>query len=309
MPLISVIIPVYNGEKTIKKTIESVLKQTVSDLEVLVINDGSTDSTEEIVKSIPDLRLKIFSYHNAGLAASRNRGLSHTNGEFISFIDADDLWTFDKLEAQWKALEDSENAAVAYSWTDYIDVDSKFLKSGSRITLKGDVYNKLLLYNILENGSNPLIRKEAFTEIGGFDESLPAAEDWDMWLRLATRYEFTVVPKAQILYRVSANSMSTNLKRQEVASLEVIERAFTHSKAASVQHLKKYSKAQLYQYLTFKALDAPPAKQKSSIATHFFWNCVKYDPSILRQKRLILIAVLKITLAELHYRIGCLKHL
>jgi glycosyltransferase involved in cell wall biosynthesis len=120
MPLISVIIPVYNGEKTIKETIEAVLNQTFSDFELIVINDGSQDSTLDIVSSIQEARIKVFSYPNAGQAISRNRGLSHACGEFIAFLDADDLWTPDKLEAQLKALQANPQAGVAYSWTAWI---------------------------------------------------------------------------------------------------------------------------------------------------------------------------------------------
>src|SRR3712207_3352824 len=114
MPLISVIIPVYNGEKTIQETIESVLNQTFPSFELIVINDGSHDSTLDIVSSIKDPRIKVFSYPNAGLSASRNRGISVACGEYVSFIDADDLWTPDKLEAQYKALQANPQAAVAY---------------------------------------------------------------------------------------------------------------------------------------------------------------------------------------------------
>ena len=303
MPLISVVIPVYNGEKTIKKTIEAVLNQSFPDIEVIVINDGSCDSTVEIVNSIDDYRLQLFSYTNAGLAASRNRGISHSKGEFISFIDADDLWTTDKIEAQYKALQENPQAAVAYSWTDYIDAEGKFLQSGRHVTAKGDVYSKLVLSSFLENGSNPLIRMQAISTIGTFDESLFAAEDWDMWLRLAAKYEFVCVEKVQILYRVSVNSMSANLKRQEAACLEVIERAFSHPKAEFLQYLKKYSFAHLYKYLAFKALQASPKQQQSLIAAQFLWNCVKYDPSVLRQTRVMLIALLKIAFPQLYDRL------
>src|SRR5919199_5480676 len=105
MPLISVVIPAYNSEKTIQETIKSVLKQSFKNLELIVIDDGSKDSTFDIVSSFSDSRLRVFSYLNAGVSASRNRGLAKAAGEFISFLDADDLWTPDKLEAQLKALE------------------------------------------------------------------------------------------------------------------------------------------------------------------------------------------------------------
>lgn len=308
MALISVIIPVYNGEKTIYKTIQSVLKQTFLDLEILVIDDGSTDSTVEIVKSIFDSRLHIYSYPNVGISANRNRGLAKATGEYLSFIDADDLWVSDKLEAQLNALLKHPQAALAYSWTDYIDMNGNFLKSGRRITETGNVYSKLLMYNFLENGSNPLIRSEAFNTVGGFDESLPVAEDWDMWLRISACYEFVLVPEVKIFYRVQANSLSTNLVQMEIDSLQVIERAFTHPKAKSLQHLKKNSLALLYKYLTFKAIENHDEKQHSLKAAQFFWNCIRYNPSVLRQRRIMLIAILKIVFPRLYYCFNQLLH-
>jgi glycosyltransferase involved in cell wall biosynthesis len=107
MPLISVVIPVYNGEKTIQETIKSVLNQTFQSLELIIVNDGSNDETLKVISIIKDPRIKVFSYPNAGLSASRNRGLAHATGEYISFIDADDLWTPDKLEAQLKVLQEN----------------------------------------------------------------------------------------------------------------------------------------------------------------------------------------------------------
>jgi GT2 family glycosyltransferase len=99
-------------------------------------------------------------------------GISHACGRYISFIDADDLWTPDKLEAQLKALQDNPQAAVAYSWTKCIDELGQFSRRGSHISATGNVYGKLLLIDFIENGSNPLIRAHALIEVGGFDESL-----------------------------------------------------------------------------------------------------------------------------------------
>ncbi|BAY84900.1 putative glycosyl transferase [Calothrix parasitica NIES-267] len=291
---ISVIIPVFNGAATIEETINSILNQTFKDIEIIIINDGSTDATLEIIEKISDTRIKIFSYPNAGLSASRNRGISQAKGEYISFIDADDLWTPDKLESQWQALQENPQAAVAYSWTNYIDESSKFLKSGRRIKVNGDAFSKLLVTNFLENGSNPLIRKTALEKVGGFDESLSAAEDKDMWLRLAIYQEFICVEEPQILYRTSTTSMSTNLKRQEAESLKVIERAFNYPKAEKLQHLKKQSLSHLYKYLTFKAIEAPPKQRQTLTAIYFWWNCIKNNPAMLKNKNVMIIAVLKI---------------
>ncbi len=283
MPSISVIIPVYNGEKTIHETIESVLNQTLSDFEVIVINDGSQDSTLEIVSSIQDPRLKVISYPNAGLSVTRNRGISLASGDYIAFIDADDLWTPDKLESQFKALQANPQAAVAYSWTNHIDESSQFSRTGSHMTVSGNVYAKLLLANFLENGSNPLIRRQALTTVGGFDETLIAAEDWDMYLRLAAHYHFVAVPSPQVLYRISIDSMSSNVYKQEKESVKVIKKAFIQA-PKFLQHLKKQSLANLYKYLTFKTLEGDPERQRGIKAAHFLWHCIINDPSLLRKR-------------------------
>ncbi|MEP0885156.1 glycosyltransferase [Trichocoleus sp. ST-U3] len=297
MPLISVIIPVYNGEKTLQETIESVLNQTLTDFELIVINDGSQDATLEIVERIQDPRLKAFSYANAGQATSRNRGISHACGEYISFIDADDLWTPDKLEAQLRALQDNSQAAVAYSWTKCIDELGNFSRRGSHISVSGDVYAKLLLIDFIENGSNPLIRAQAIAEVGGFDESMTPSEDRDLWLRLAARYHFVAVPSPQVLYRQSPNSASANILRMEAASLRVIEQAFSQA-PEFLQYLKQSSLANIYKGLTFKALEEPLERQRGLTAARLLWNSIKNDPALLRS-RVILKVLFKIAVVTL----------
>lgn len=286
MPLVSVIIPAFNSENTVKETIESVLNQTFTDLEIIFINDGSQDSTLEIVNNINDNRLKVFTYSNEGANASRNRGLSYASGEFVSFLDADDLWTPDKLESQFKALQENPEAAVAYSWTNSIDETGNFLRRGSYITANGDVYAKLLLLDFIESGSNPLIRRAALANVGGFDESLLAAQDWDMWLRLAAKYHFVAVSSVQILYRVCHNSMSANILRQEAASLQVIEKSFSNA-PQSLQYLKKYSLGNRYKCLTFMALQRNPGRKQGIIALKLLIYTIKNDPSLLLAKALI----------------------
>lgn len=283
MPLISIIIPVFNGEKTIKETIESVLNQTVTDFELLVINDGSQDGTVGIVECIQDSRIKVFSYPNAGQSTSRNRGIELAQGDYISFIDADDLWIPDKLEAQLKALQANSKAGVAYSWTDWIDESSQLLGKGSYNTEQGEVFTQLLLNDFVANGSNVLIRRDALTEVGGFDPSVTAAEDWDLWLRLAARYEFVAVRSPQVLYRISPNSASFNVWKMEASSLQVIEKAYAIA-PQSLQHLKRQSLGNRYKYLTFKAIEGYPERKKGLAAIRFLWNAIKNDPSLLRAK-------------------------
>ncbi len=283
MPLVSVVIPVFNGEKTIRETIESVLNQTLTDFELVVINDGSQDGTLDIVERIPDSRIQVFSYPNVGQSTSRNRGIEIAKGDYISFIDADDLWTPDKLEAQLQALQANPKAGVAYSWTDWIDESSQLLGKGSYNTEQGAVFTKLLLNDFVANGSNVLIRRQALTEVGGFDPSVTPAEDWDLWLRLAARYEFVAVRSPQILYRISPNSASFNVWKMEASSLQVIDKAFAVA-PESLQYLKQQCLGNRYKYLTFKAIEGYPERSKGIAAIRFLWNAIKNDPSLLQAK-------------------------
>lgn len=269
--VISVVIPAYNSEKTIKETIESVLNQIFTSFELIIINDGSQDSTIEVITQIQDSRIKVFSYPNAGGNVSRNRGLHHAVGEYVSFLDADDIWTPDKLQFQLNALQENLSAKVAYSWTDYIDENGEIVLSGTHFTANGDVYEKLLVTNFLENGSNPLICRKSLIALGGFDESLGAAQDWDMWLRLACKFYFVCVPSVQILYRITANSVSSNLVRQENASLQVLKKAY-QQRPPALKSSWNISLTNLYKYLACKALQKPFNRQKSLTAAKFLWN-------------------------------------
>ena len=283
MPLISVVIPVFNGERTIQETIESVLNQTCSDFEIIVINDGSQDSTLQIVSNISDPRLRVLTYPNAGLAVSRNRGITEATGEYVAFLDADDLWTPDKLEAQLNRLQENPKAAVAYSWTDFIDESGGFVRPAAHFTISGNVFTRLLLTNFLDNGSNPLICRQALIEVGGLDESLKAAEDWDLYLRLAARYPFVVVTSPQVLYRVSEDSMSVNVFRQETETLQVINKVFSQA-PESLKYLRSYSLANVYKYLTFKALNGTPIRKRGLVAIKFLLLAIINEPSLTRKR-------------------------
>ena len=298
MPQISIIIPVYNGEKTIKETIESVLAQCFEDFEIIIINDGSEDSTLEVIANISDPRIQVFSYPNAGLSVSRNRGFDHSCGRYIAFLDSDDLWKPDKLSKQLKALHEHPQAAVAYSWTNFIDEFSNFVRIGSRVTITGNVYPNLLLGNFLESGSNALVCRHALAEVGGFDESLRAAEDWEIWLRLSQKYDFVAVPHPHVLYRLSTHSMSTNVLQQEVACVQVMEQAFSKA-PASLQSLKRCSASNLYKYLTYRSLEGYPKRATSFLAIQYLWKAIGYSPNLLFSKisvkvllKVVLIAIL-----------------
>lgn len=301
MPKISVIIPVYNGEKTIQETIDSVLAQTFIDFELIIINDGSSDHTVEIIQSMIeqtlDPRIKLYNYPNKGLSASRNRGIQRSHGDYISFIDADDLWTKDKLAAQYQALQNTPTAAVAYSGTSRMDEYGKILYDIPLPKIRGDIYSYLLLRDIIGSGSNPLIQRQVLLSIGDFDESLRAAEDWDMWIRLSAKYEFVDVPWHQVLYRRSPQSMSSQIIRQEQETLKVINHAFVKV-PINLQYLKKPSLINAYICLIFKCLEEAPSQKIGIQGLILFRKLLFHDLTPLKNKttRKVFIRLLIITI-------------
>lgn len=294
MPKISVIVPVYNGEKTILETIQSIQAQTFSDFELIIINDGSTDGTLDVISTVNDDRLKVFSYENGGLPVARNRGIRRCRGEFITFIDADDLWKPDKLELQLAALEKNPEAGVAYSWTAFIDENSKFLFAWQPLYWEGNVYPELLIRNFISSGSNIMVKRKYIEAAGEFDPSLKSVEDWDYYLRLAALCPFVLVPKYQILYRRSSQSMTSKVDVMENANLIVIERAF---KAAppELKSLKNKSLANAYRYLAKQCIANAFDDEGVKLASQKLRYSIKlYPKSLLSNETMRLILKLLI---------------
>ena len=283
MPTISILVPAYNAEQTILETISSVQQQTFQDFEIIVINDGSTDRTLELLNSVADSRLKIFSYENGGLPVARNRGIAHATGEFLAFLDADDLWSPDKLELQLATLQRHPEAGVAYSWTLFMDEQGKSFHSDKPIYFEGNVYGKLLLKNFLASGSNPLIRKQAIESVGEFYPPAGGSADWDYWLRLAALWPFVVVPKPQIFYRQSLSSMSSKIDFMEQCKLIVLERAF-QSAPTEFQALKHQSLASAYQYSAHLCLTRIPGINGVKQAGQKLMMAIQVYPQTLLNK-------------------------
>lgn len=246
-PKVSVVIPAFNASKTIKATLKSVIDQSFEDFEIIVINDGSTDDTLEVVNEIGDQRIKTFTYSNGGLATARNRGISHATGDYVAFLDADDLWTKDKLESQVEALENNSDAGLAYSLSYYLNEDGKSYHIGSKLSPEGDVYAHILVSNFLDSGSSPLVRKTVIDSIGLFDSTISGAADWDYWIRIAAKWPFVLIPERQIFYRQSGSSMSSRVDFMESCIISVVHKAFENA-PDEYKYLKKRSLAEAYRY-------------------------------------------------------------
>ncbi|MUL35813.1 glycosyltransferase family 2 protein [Gloeocapsopsis dulcis] len=284
MPKISIIVPVYNGEKTILATIESIQKQTFFHFELIVIDDGSTDCTLELLAQICEPRMKVISYENGGLPVARNRGIANAIGEFITFIDADDLWTSDKLELQLAALQQHPEADVVYSWTLFLNEAGTSFHQSEPIYFQGNILPQLLLKNFIASGSNVMIRKQAIASVGYFDPTLRSCEDWDYWLRLAAKCAFAVVPKYQIIYRQSTTAMSSKVEVMEKHLLIVHERGFRLA-SPELQFLKNQSLANIYEFLAHLCLSYIPGNTGAKQAYQKLRQAIILYPLVLLSKR------------------------
>lgn len=215
--LVSVIVPAYNAAETLDETLRSIRSQTHREIEILVVDDGSKDATVEIAQrhAEQDPRLRLISQENAGVAAARNRGIAESKGEIIAPVDADDLWSPDKIERQLRALrEGGERVGLVYAWYAHIDSDGN-VRGTVRPMESGDVLGPICFGNFVGNGSSALMRKSAVLEAGGYDPSLRArkaqgCEDFLLYFRIAEKYHFALVADSLTGYRQLPNNMSSD---------------------------------------------------------------------------------------------------
>jgi glycosyltransferase involved in cell wall biosynthesis len=287
-PLVSVVVPACNVEATISETIESIRNQTWRDFELIVIDDGSTDGTVRCLQTVHDRRLRVLSYPNGGLATARNRGIAASRGEFVTFIDGDDLWTPDKLERQVEVLRRQPEAALAYSWTVFIDRHGEFLFAKEPMYFEGDAYAELRRGFFVASGSNVLVRKRCIDAAGNFDAALPAAHDWDFCLRIAERWPIAVVPRYQILYRIWEGAMSANAERCEQACLTICDRAFIRTPNVSTRQ-RNESLSNVKQYVAFLYLTRTAGDVRKKVGQKLA-ECIRlYPRTLLTRKTLHLL--------------------
>jgi len=215
-PLVSVIIPTYNSADYISESIGSVLSQTYADFEIIVVDDGSTDNTAEVVKLINDRRIKYIKTDNKGNYFARNRGVRESAGEYIAFLDADDIWMKGKLKAQVSILDKHKD--IGLCCTDHYlffgkkkeDVYIDTLHSFSEDFLShSNFIEKLLLENVIIT-SSVIIRKSCFEHLGVFDTGCQNAMDYEMWLRITLNYRAYYLRDRCLLKRIHVSNISEN---------------------------------------------------------------------------------------------------
>lgn len=226
-PLVSVIIPCYNAARFVVPAVESVLAQSYRPVEVIVVDDGSTDDTARVLEPYQKA-IRYIGQPNGGPAGARNRGLAQARGELIAFLDADDAWLPDKLALQVRSLKDAPGAALVHSDVYYYDEATgvRTRRDFPRGDYAGHCY-LLLFQGSRVTFSSVVVRRECLEQVGGFDETIRHAsvEDYDLLLRVARRFAFAYTPEPLVVYRLHDGNGSGNLARMVFGELLVIEKA------------------------------------------------------------------------------------
>jgi len=214
LPCVSVVIPTYNHSSYVLETLESVFAQSFGDYEVIVINDGSPDRTAELLQPLArQKRIRYFEQANAGQSVARNRGIVEAHGEFIAFLDDDDLWPPDKLHWQVAAARQNPGAAMVWGPLQVFGERDGDLWPHECDAPSGEVLNKFLRRNWIQSPGQTLIPRALLQRVGGLDSVLWGADDWDLYIRLARVGPFVYKHKLALRYRCHADNASKNYWR------------------------------------------------------------------------------------------------
>ena len=222
---VSAIITAYNSEAFIAEAINSILKQSRVVDEIVVVDDGSIDTTRQVVAQFADQGIKFIQQHNRGAGAARNKGIKETTGEFIAFLDADDVWLEDKTRLQVKYLSEHPNAALVSGFAHWWNVaKDKVRVSGKLPRNMKTLRQEILVHNVLGNPSMVMVRRSALAEVGVFDEKIRWGQDWELWQRLVERYEVGVIPEPLTVYRWHKDNLSHIRRWERLLSYWIVSR-------------------------------------------------------------------------------------
>lgn len=277
-PGISVIVPAYNAEATVAASLDCIARQTRQPMEVIVVDDGSTDRTAEIAHGyasrLPDLR--VISVANGGASRARNLAIGEARGEIVAPIDADDLWHETYLAKLCGRLEQmGHEAAFAYCFWRRIDLAGRVRGPNDIVAVDGMSFYRLLAYNYVGNGSNCVFWRHRILEVGGYDETLPGTEDYHLQLRLAWSGVIGSVAERLVGYRDTPGSLSKDYRRMaecQLVGLQRLWRAFPQIEKREMQ--RAFSDAYLRLHFVVRAfgLGAPLE------STKFLLLGLRYDP-------------------------------
>lgn len=267
MPKATIVVPAFNVAVTLAETLTALCAQTFSDLEIVVVDDGSTDRTAEVALSFrADRRVRLVQQANRGLAGARNTGIRAATGEYVGFCDADDLWEPTKLAAHVVHLDNAPEVGLSYSGSALIAADGAMTGCAQKPRLTGLTAAHVFKRNPVGNGSAPVLRRAALLELAGaageaaeigpvFDESFRQSEDIECWLRLAlsTSWRIEGVPGLLTRYRITSNGLSAATDRQFASWERMVEKLIPLDPAFFARHAPAARAYQL-RYLARRAV-------------------------------------------------------
>lgn len=227
-PLVSIVTPTYNREDFLGEAIQSVIDQTYGQFELIIVDDGSTDESEALVErfALNDPRIRYFKQHNQGQSVARNRGIKESQGEFICFLDSDNKWFPDKLEASVKAFYDEPSVDIVYGDNVTISETGAEIDRSNMPRHSGLITERLLADNFISMNTT-MVRKHCFDKLGAFNERDRLAEDYELWLRFSTEFRFLYIPHYFGYYRVMDNQISTDKEARYAANEKIIHSFLT----------------------------------------------------------------------------------
>ena len=267
---VSIVLPTYNRARLLRRAVQSILNQTYQNFEVIVVDDCSSDNTENVVKSFCDERIRYIRHErNRGAASARNTGIKTAKGEYVAFQDSDDEWLPGKLEKQMKAFgSGSSNLGVVYTGFWLIDQNRKTLCPPSFVKqTDGEIHDALLEINFVSTPT-AVVRKECFEKAGMFDENLPRLQEWELWLRISKHYCFKHINEPLVNAYRQPDSISRNMNAWIIAHKYILGKYF--------EEISKKPKLLRWHYFEIGTLHCLNGEIKAG--RNYFLKAVRINP-------------------------------
>lgn len=288
-PMVSVVIATYNTAKYLPEAVRSVLLQTYNNYEIIVVDDGSTDGTDEVMEQFQsEEKVHYYVLKHGGQAKTKNAGIMASKGDFVAFLDADDFWTIDKIEKQLPCFNRNDNIGIVYTNLTVLDQDGGNRTSSDRKYYNGKITEPLLMDNFV-TGMTSMVRRECFDVCGLFDETLPMGIDYDLWLRLSTKYDFYYLNESTYVYRLWEGQLSKDYKTRMECSIRILNKFFNDF--PDIVSLKVMNKAWAQNYIGRGQCDEIDLKRME--AFHHYVRALKFNPMFVTAWRCILKLILK----------------
>lgn len=258
-PKVSVILPVYNCEKYLQYAIESILEQTFKDFEFIIINDGSTDQSREIIESYQklDSRIKVINQKNQGLTKSLNKGISISKGDYIARMDADDISFPQRFEKQVAYLDSHPDVGLVGVWTEYFSDEVPFIGHSRFVGDSSKILQYLISHGNCFVHSSVMFRRKIIEKVGAYDKRLTKSQDYELWLRIATVTKLAFIPEILHRHRITVDSVSEKNAFETAKNNWIIKKSYYFriqgAQDPIAKSLDEYKKKKFFLYLLFRS--------------------------------------------------------